>query len=50
MKECNEMSWEKCDGCRFLMDVRRERVEFLCSITGKTMRLTDCIYCDKEEQ
>ena len=46
MSECTEMSWAKCDGCEFCVEVTTyssDAVLFMCRITGKILQLRDCI-------
>lgn len=50
MKKCNEMSWRKCECCRFLVDITGpDGIKFMCNITGETLLLKNCIYCDEKE-
>lgn len=44
----NEVSWEKCKGCRFLQeDViysgLKKYIKITCKITGIAVRLTGCM-------
>ena len=38
------MSWEKCKGCKFLLDAGTiGEVFLLCQITGEKLELTKCV-------
>ena len=40
------MSWEKCKGCKFLLDVGTRaagETVFRCRITGEELKLTECV-------
>ena len=45
-KACNEMNWQKCEGCTFLVDATQwgnQSAEYICRITGKFLTLRDCV-------
>jgi len=51
MADCNEMSYQKCSGCEFRRDITTYKgIEWMCGITGKTLMLKDCIWCNYEER
>ena len=48
VRECNKMSWQKCNNCEFLMDITTcSGIAYLCQITGETLKLTNCKHCDE---
>jgi hypothetical protein len=55
VENCNEMLYMKCSGCEFKHDITAHKgternIEWMCLITGKTLILKDCIWCNYEER